>query len=1031
MERCLSVLIVILLSTWVQVNAQLPMVTVYNSDTYGASERNWATVQDSLNIIYVANDDGVLVYNGNEWDLIPVPGRQARSMASDSDGVIYVGTANNFGRIGHDERGQKIYVSLSDELPEDQQPIWVFETRTIGKRAYFQTQHAIYTYHPAEGITIINHDEVLISSFEIRNTFYFHDSDNLFRLINNESHFVRPIIIDDTDDSIYSILPYQGDEYLILSEQGKFYKTKGGLRGEIIPFQTEISQIEDSLELYLGNAYSDEFYELLGGRIYLIPNDTKGLYIINQSGNILYYFDANNHLTDSSIEHIYIDNERNIWLSTHRNIYKLNTALPVRYFDNSFGFNPNVNDLLYFQDKIYAATNNGIYVKPQHQDFFELIDGTQSQIWKLVTNGEYIIAAGGNRGTFLIKDDKVVDNLSWSKSTMMIAPSTTHENVFHIGKFNGYKIVLHDGNSLIEIPNTPEINSVIRSIYEDDNGKVWLGTPLQGLFSYPMTTLDSLEHISIKHYGIEDGFDVAEHNFVFEAAHGPLFSSRNYMFNFDEDRQKFRRVSGDRWTMNQNPYPILKSMGNDMWILSDKRKLIFSGEGLQEDHSSLRAINADIRDVISVSGNYYLATSNGIYVIPHRFRPDDNKMGVIITRITSTAMPETIYSNALRKKLPIQLPYNNPEFAISFSKPSFVLEDQIKYRYKLEGLSTSWSPWRESSEAIFTGLSSGNYSFTVQARDAFGNVSSASTIPIIVQTPAYLTNFAIFIYIVLFIGLVIGFIKANNYRLLKRNEFLESLIMDRTDEIVKQNEKLIEANKTKSRFLSIAAHDMRNPLGIIQGYTDLIRENAGKNSEIQELTNHIQSITDKMLNMINEILNPETDRNKNLPFFKVKVELRSMISQIITHNRVIANRKNQQIFTKLHETCPVMGDRGRLYEIFDNIINNAIKYSPPEGIIVIQLRPITEKGKYTKIQFSVSDRGPGVAESERNAIFGDYATSNNKTTAGEHSTGLGLGIVKQLVEIHNGSVWVEDNPNHDTGAKFVVELPCISDKDLK
>jgi len=126
----------------------------------------------------------------------------------------------------------------------------------------------------------------------------------------------------------------------------------------------------------------------------------------------------------------------------------------------------------------------------------------------------------------------------------------------------------------------------------------------------------------------------------------------------------------------------------------------------------------------------------------------------------------------------------------------------------------------------------------------------------------------------------------------------------------------------------------------------------------------------------------------------------------------------------LDANCIILGDRFQVLEVIDNLVNNSIKYSPIGSEISVSLfrKPGVNSNK---IIFKVSDNGVGVKPEDQQRIFSEYGQTENKPTGGENSSGLGLSIVKEIVNWHNGRVWVESNPSEKPGSTFIVEFPAI------
>ncbi len=203
--------------------------------------------------------------------------------------------------------------------------------------------------------------------------------------------------------------------------------------------------------------------------------------------------------------------------------------------------------------------------------------------------------------------------------------------------------------------------------------------------------------------------------------------------------------------------------------------------------------------------------------------------------------------------------------------------------------------------------------------------------------------------------------------------------------------------------MGIASHDLRNPLYLIQSYSEILKEEfqgpANKNQQILlekifNSSNFMKSLLDNLLD-ITKIESGKYDLNK-------KVEnLNTLVENQVELHQLIARKKNIGIRLSLEKIPPVNCDKNAMIQIIANLVGNAIKFSPANATIQIST---VKKGD--TVRFSVKDEGPGISPEDQKLLFGEFQTLSSKPTGGEKSTGLGLAIVKKLVNLHGGKVGV-------------------------
>jgi len=225
------------------------------------------------------------------------------------------------------------------------------------------------------------------------------------------------------------------------------------------------------------------------------------------------------------------------------------------------------------------------------------------------------------------------------------------------------------------------------------------------------------------------------------------------------------------------------------------------------------------------------------------------------------------------------------------------------------------------------------------------------------------------------------------------------------------------ANEFKKEVLGVVTHDLRNPIGVVLGFANILMEPETSKEEIQEFSKIIHDVAEQMNNMVNDLLVSAMNDAIDFTIKPVTFDLISLMNQIIANFKESLAAKNQEIqFIHSTDSLDIFADTQKVKEILENLISNAIKYSEFDKQIKINIEKLDEK-----ILIKVIDKGPGLTDNDLIKIFGKFERLSAKPTAGESSTGLGLFIVKKLVELHLGKIWVESKIKE--GTTFIVELP--------
>jgi signal transduction histidine kinase/CheY-like chemotaxis protein len=265
-------------------------------------------------------------------------------------------------------------------------------------------------------------------------------------------------------------------------------------------------------------------------------------------------------------------------------------------------------------------------------------------------------------------------------------------------------------------------------------------------------------------------------------------------------------------------------------------------------------------------------------------------------------------------------------------------------------------------------------------------------------------------------------------QLQRANTRLEERVAARTQELTNANRRLAaqwarlrQANAFKSEILGTVAHDLKNPLGVILGRTEILKEMiaaAGAfNENVKMQIAHIRDAANRLTEMVDDLVSDAMADALDITIRREPVDISVLVQEVAEANRPLAARKEQTITIAAPPNHAAICDADRIREAIDNLVSNAIKYSPIGG--AIDLLVAQEDGG---IIVQVSDQGAGLSPEDISRLFGRFQRLSAKPTAGETSTGLGLSIVKRIVDLHGGRIEV-DSAGPEKGATFKMILP--------
>jgi two-component system, sensor histidine kinase and response regulator len=237
------------------------------------------------------------------------------------------------------------------------------------------------------------------------------------------------------------------------------------------------------------------------------------------------------------------------------------------------------------------------------------------------------------------------------------------------------------------------------------------------------------------------------------------------------------------------------------------------------------------------------------------------------------------------------------------------------------------------------------------------------------------------------------------------------------DTIVRYGQELRQLNEEKNEFMGIVAHDLRSPLGTINGFAELLLDDATMaRPDVEDSARRIRDTATRMAEMVQNLLDANRIERGEMELKLAPTDLGALVASVVEAQRPRALAKSQTLrLESLTGPVPAVIDPSVTVQVIENLVSNAVKYSPPGKNILVRVKQGADC-----VCVEVQDEGPGLSAEDQKKLFGKFARLSAKPTGGEHSTGLGLSIVKKMVEAMNGRVWCESELGK--GATFVVEF---------
>ena len=792
-------------------------------------------------------------------------------------------------------------------------------------------------------------------------------------------------------------------------------------------------------------------HEDVHGHIWVHPYGGGFSYFDRDRNCLVPFYDdlgSNNWLFSNKIHAAFSDKQGNLWLCTHskglekvtfRNVpFSMLTPVPHEYESLSNEVRSVCEDK---QGNLWVGLKDGM---------IRLYDSNRKFIGHLTGNGTISMTGTPMEGTayFIMQDSKGIIWIATKGNGLVRAEQISPTSMSY--KLTRYQ---HDSNDMYSLSD----NNVY-CVYEDHHGRIWAAT-----FAGGINYISQGEHgetVFINHRNNLKGYPIDvcyKARFITSDNNGRLWvGTTTGAVAFDENFKKpediqfhhFSRVPNDTKSLSNNDvhwiiatqqkelylatfggglnklisisenghgefksYSVLDGLSSDvllsiredhkqnLWISTENGicKFVPSGERFEnydERSISFRVRFSEAASTLTSGGDMLFGTSNGLFMFtPDSIRKSSYVPPVVFSKLmvaNEDVIPgeKSILKVDLDDTQELVLSHDENIFSVQYAALDYTNPQNIQYAYILDGFEKQWTFADRQRSVTYTNLPKGDYIFRVRSTNSDGvwvdneRILNITILPSFWETPLAYVLYVCFVLLIIFVAVYILF---TIYRL-KHEVSVEQQISD-----------------IKLRFFTNISHELRTPLTLIAGPVEQVLKNDKLPADAREQLVVVERNTNRMLRLVNQILDFRKIQNKKMKMQVQQLNVVAFVRKIMDNFESVAEEHNIDfLFQTEKEALNLWVDADKFEKIVFNLLSNAFKYTPNGKMITVFIRE--DEGT---VSVGVQDQGIGIAENKRKSLFVRFENLVDKNIFNQASSGIGLSLVKELVEMHKATISVD------------------------
>ncbi len=741
----------------------LPDVTNFKKETYLAGLQNWEIKQDNNGIMYFANNEGLLSFDGTYWNLTPLPNKTiVRSIEIAKDNNIYAGGQDELGYYKPGRNGQLEFYSMVGLIPKNERAFGdVWDVVCTPKDIFFRTTKKIFRFS-GNNVSIYKAPSEWSFMNVCNNEIYAHDYEKGLMIFKNETW--APVQFSNQlakNDPVTGIVQLSSGSTLISTLKNGIFRMKQGQFEKInSPTLSSISKER----IYACSKVNKEWMAL--------ATNNGGLYIVDLTGNLIQKFSKREGLQNNNILSVFLDLQGNLWLGLDNGIDCIAYNSAIKHILPNELENSGYATIIH-NNEMFIGTSGGLYSTPLNniadlsfsKGNFSEIANTSGQVWGLAEINNQLLL-GHHEGAFIINHHQAnpiaTGDGYWNFAPMeYVFPSKL--NV--AGYYKGLRFIQSDGENFIPANALPNFEESSRYLAIDNNQNIWVSHPYHGV--YKINESKNAQY-AVQLFTDKNGLPKLLNNQVYKIKNQIVVATEKGVYKFNDIKNIFEPDGFYTKILGELSIRYLKEdTDGNIWFIHEKNLGVIDLSGKEPRIINIPELSnkmlSGFEFIYAVNANnIFMGGEKGFYHINYEKYKNLNTeikirlRSVKINNLKDSTLFGGYFSpiNEMQKQTKELVPrinYNWKNIHFEYAGTVYGQVTNLQYAYYLKGFDNGWSEWSDKTEKDYTNLPPGHYDFMVKVRNNLGKESAPITYSFKINSPWYRSNWAYTIYLLAFL----------------------------------------------------------------------------------------------------------------------------------------------------------------------------------------------------------------------------------------------------------------------------------------